>query len=403
MSERRTSTDYRHPHRPWPLRLANRLVPARWPSLEREALVDAARRAEGLDDLGPPDLEPLDRLLESVHAEASLHTVGRIAVRTRIVNALRVRLRERELRHRHPETEAVALPAPVVITGLQRTGTTFLHRLLAEDPRLRALRSWEALEPIAPLSGSDGRLGRARTAERALRWMAPDFFAVHPVEHDAPEEEVLLLDHSFLSTVPEATLRVPTFARWLEDQDQRPAYVMLRRLLQAMTRTGGPERWVLKTPHHLEWLDVLLAVFPDARVVHTHRDPVVTLPSFCGMVAHGRGIMSDVVDPHEIGRDWLRKTGRMVDRAMATRAVHPEAFLDVDYSALTRDPLAEVARIYDHIGLTLPDAVQARIAGRRDAHPQHRYGRHVYRLEDFGLGAEQVSERFSAYKRRFGV
>lgn len=403
MTGRDTSTDYRRPHRPWPLRLADRVVPSAWPGLDREHLVRAARRADGLHDFGGPALDPLDVLLSSVRDEASLHLVGRLAVRTRVVSALRVRLREQALRQRHPELDRVALPAPVVITGLQRTGTTFLHRLLAADPRLRALRSWEALEPIAPLRGPDRRVARARTAERALRWMAPDFFAVHPVETDAPEEEVLLLDHAFLSTVPEATLRVPRYSRWLEEQDQRPAYELLRRLLQALTWARGPDRWVLKTPHHLEWLDVLLDVFPDARVVHTHRDPVEAVASFCSMVAHGRGVMSDAVDPHEVGRHWLRKTGRMVDRALAARDGREGTFLDVRYEDLTRDPLAQVARVYEHIGLALPADVHARIVARRDAERQHRHGRHVYRLVDFGLAEDQVAERFGAYRARFGV
>src|SRR5690606_36805982 len=196
----------------------------------------AASQAEGLHDFGDGAfLEPLSRLLDSIHGEARLHPVGRLITKGRIVAALRTRLRAEALIARHPEILSMPIEAPIVIAGLQRTGTTMLHRLLAQDPGLRALASWEALEPVAALDARnpDGaRVRNARIAEQGLRYMAPEFFAIHPTEALAPEEEVMLLDLSFLSTVPEATLHVPSFARWLEEQDQRPAYEYLRRMLQ---------------------------------------------------------------------------------------------------------------------------------------------------------------------------
>jgi hypothetical protein len=405
---RTTSRDYANPHRPAVLRVANRALGLALPRrLTVDGLVAAARRAEGLHDLGDPDVDvPLGRLLDAVEAEARLHPLGWLITRGRLIGVLRNRLRAQAALAADPAILDRPVREPVVVTGLQRTGTTFLHRLLAADPRFRSLRSWEGLNPTpfrgSPTGPADPRRRLAERAEKGLAWMAPDFFAVHPVEASAPEEEVLLLDHSFLSTVPEATLRVPSFSRWLERQDQRPAYVLLRRLLQLLDAAEPRERWVLKTPHHLEWLDVLLDVFPDARIVWTHRDPLATLGSFCSMVAHGRGVMSDAVDPREIGRDWLAKTARMIDRAMAVREARPAAFLDVRYDDLTRAPLAEVARVFAFADVPLPPDVEAAVAAQRDASPQHRHGRHVYALSDFGLTEGQVAERFSAYRERFG-
>lgn len=403
-----TSTDYAHPYRPAPIRALNavgRVVRAA-PTWSPGALVDAARRAEGLRDLGPPDVDgPLDVLCRSIAEEADLHPLGAWITRGRLVGVLRNRLRATALRAADPAIAARRIRAPLVITGLQRTGTTLLHRLLGAVPALRALRSWEGLQPVplrgAPTGDRDPRRRQARLAERGLKWMAPDFFAVHPVEADGLEEEVLLLDHSLLSTVPEATLRVPTFSKWLEAQDQAPAYAMLRDLLQLLE--PAPEaRWVLKTPHHLEWLDVLFDRFPDATVVHTHRDPVVTLASFCSMVAHGRGVMSDRVDPHEIGRDWLAKTGRMVDRALATRAARADqGFVDVAYADLMADPVGVVRRIVETVGLTWDEAVERSVRERLAASPKERHGRHTYALGDFGLTEQQVAARFAAYRKRF--
>ena len=395
-----TSRDYRHPYRPRLLRWGHAALRAvgaeRAVSLAPEHLIARARRAEGLTDLGPPDLAPLTHLVASIEAEAALHPLGRFATATRLVQALRNRLRAVALWTAHPEILTRPLPRPILITGLQRTGTTVLHRLLAADPRLRALRSWEALNP-APMRGAptvDPRPRAAAQAERALRWLSPDFFAVHPVEAEAPEEEVLLLDHAFLSTVAEATLRVPTFSAWLEEQDQTPAYVMMRQLLQILTWQRGPERWVLKTPHHLEWLDVVARVFPDALIVMTHRDPTVTLASFCSMVAHGRGVMSDEVDPQEIGRDWLRKVGRMIDRSMAARS--GLQVVDVHYDTIVADPARVVRQICEAADLEPPSVaeVQARMA----AMPKDRHGVHRYALEDFGLTRGQVEDRFAAYR-----
>jgi hypothetical protein len=368
----------------------------------------AARAAEGLDDFGAPPFAPaLEQLCRAIEAEAALSALGRRVTWDRMVGVLRNRLRAQALRARHVEITRTEIEAPVIITGLQRTGTTLLHRLLSADPRFRALRSWEALNP-APFQNAatgrrDPRRAHARRAERGLGWLAPDFFAVHPVQAEGIEEEVILLDHSFYSTVPEATLRVPTFSRWLEQQDQAVAYITLRRMLELLSWQAGPTRWVLKTPHHLEWLDALFEEFPDARVIHTHRDPVTTVPSFCSMIAHGRGVMSDAVDPVAIGEEWLRKVARMMDRALDVRADREDrGFVDVQYADLMEDPMAEVARIYDALDISLTPEARHAIDAQRRASPQHAYGRHVYDAADFALTEERIAARFARYRDRFG-
>ncbi|MCX4240702.1 SDR family NAD(P)-dependent oxidoreductase [Paraliomyxa miuraensis] len=336
----------------------------------------------------------LDVLLASIRDEARLSPTGHVVQHARLVEALCTRLRLRALLERYPEIVEQPVPPLVVVAGVQRSGTTKLHRLLAADPETRALRSWEALDPLPRPGEARGeghlRRRRARLAQAALRYLAPDFLAVHPVETDEPEEDVLLLDLSFMSQTPEATMHVPSYARWLEAQDDRPAYALLRRLLQVLTWQRPGRRWVLKTPEHLEHLDALLEIFPDTTVIQTHRDPRQTMASFCSMVAHGRGVFSDHVDPHEVGRHWLRKVRRMGQRAVATRQRHPERFCDVGYEALVGDPVGELERIHAHLGGPL--SAQARAAMQAaDAHNvQHRHGVHRYALEDFGLTRADV-------------
>jgi len=408
------------PYRPRLLALVNQLggalgVLGIGPATGRmsaDELIAAARRRTGLSDFGDESFrEPLERLVESIETEARLHPMGRLITRARLVGALATRLRVEALLRRRPEVRRAPLAPPIVIAGLQRTGTTLLHRLLASDPDLRALLSWEAIAPVGTLGtrwfGEDPRIHQARLSVRALAYMAPGFFAIHPVEPEAPEEDVLLLDYSFRSTVPEATLHVPGYGRWLEAQDHTPAYeymATLLRVLSAEAGAAGTRRWILKTPHHLEYLDVLRAVFPGVRIIQTHRDPTRTLASLCSMIAHGRGVFSDEVDPHVVGREWSRKVGRMLERALAVRAAaSDDDFVDVSYYDLIRDPVGEVRRLYERLGLVWSPAVAARMEATRQGNPQHKYGRHAYRLADFGLDEQGIEPLFAAYRARFAV
>lgn len=406
---------YDRPYRPRPVALANRLgralgrVGVAMAALDVDALVAAARRTTGLSDFGDDAfLEPLRLLVDSIEAEAELTPVGRYITRTRLVGILSNRLRVEDAFARHPDILDQPIEAPVIIAGLQRTGTTMLHRLLAVDPGLRSLASWEALNP-APLPASrwrrgDPRLRAARLGERGLAYLSPEFFAVHPVEAEAPEEEVILLDYSFLSSVAEATLHVPTFAAWLEQQDQTPAYRYMRKLLQYLQWQRSGDRWLLKTPHHMEWLDTLLAVFPDARIIQTHRDPLKTLASFCSMVAHGRGVMSDAVDPLEVGRHWSNKVIRQINRAMAARDRAPAStFIDVSYYDLIDDPMAQIRRIYDFIGRELTPATLEAMEASRRVNVKNKYGAHTYDLASFGLTREALEPRVAGYRARHGI
>ena len=446
MTARLTSTDYARPRRPLPVALINGLGRAlgrlglRPGALCEAALLDAARRATGLWDYGDDAFrEPLARQLAAIEAEARLNPLGRLVARTNLVRILANRLRIEAAFCRHPEIEAQELLPPLVIAGLQRTGTTLLHRLLARDTQqLRALASWEAINPcvlgaprgLSPLQrslglldrGRDPRIRQAELAERSLRYLAPDFFAIHPVQAQAPEEDCLLFDPCFLSTVPEATMRVPGYSAWLEQQDLAPAYRYLERVLKLLAwqrprgdgatlrrepgdgRPARPVRWVLKTPFHLEYLDRLLEVFPDALVIQTHRDPLRALASYCSMLAHGRGIFSDRVDPAEIGAQWSAKSVRMVTRSMAERARRDkQQFVDVAYADLVADPLAQVERIYAAAGLPLAGELPGRLQRFMGRNPQHKHGRHRYKLEDFGLERRVLDAGFAAYRQRYNV
>jgi hypothetical protein len=372
--------------------------------LEEGALIDAATKKSGLRDFGDESWRPaLRRLLVSLNQEARLHPWGRFITKQRLLGLLQNRLRAQAIFRAHPEILEQDLKPLLVITGLQRTGTTLLQRLLSADPDAHSVLSWEALNP-APFDRKNQRKKRiaaARTAERVLRYMAPEFFAIHPVDHTAQEEEILLLDMAFLSTVPEATMLVPDYSAWLSQQDQEPAYRYMKKMLLLLQWQKGPGRthWVLKSPHHMEWLDVLVRIFPETRVVHTHRDPLRNLASFLSMAFHAMHIFSEAVTPEEVGAFWTAKVATMVEKAMAFRAAGGASRItDVSYYDLVREPMREIERIYADAALALTDGARQCMNEQREMNRPHKHGVHHYRLEDFGVDRPRAEERFAAYR-----
>jgi hypothetical protein len=347
-------------------------------------------------------------MLSSLENEGALHPLGRATMRESLVRALVNRLRLEALTDLHPEIETLPVENPVFVVGLQRTGTTLLQRLLTCEPKLRSMAAWEGLNP-APFpravgrDGRDPRHGLARTAERALRYLAPELFAIHPVVADEPEEDIHLLDVTFVSPAVDAIVRAPSYQAWFSEVDQLPAYRYMRRLMQLLLwQRGG--RWLGKTPHHLEYLDELLAVFPDAKVIMTHRDPTRTVASFCSMMAHSRVMFSDRVDPNEIGEQFSTKAIRAVERSMEARKRLPaSSFLDVQYQDVISDPLKEIRRVYDFIDIDLTDATQTKMQQWLHANSQTKHGVHDYKLEDFGLQRETLAPHFEAYRALYGV
>ena len=378
-------------------------------SLAEDSLVTAARRGARLHEFVDESFrDPMRRLLRSLEEEARLHPLGRAIVRESLVRALVNRLRLEDLSSRHPEIAEIPVSAPVFVVGLQRTGTTLLQRLLYCEPQLRGLAAWEGLNP-APFPGKakqrrrDPRIRLAKFSERALRYLAPELFAIHPVEAEAPEEDIHLLDLTFVSPAMDAIARVPSYQAWFREVDQLPAYRYMRRLMQLLLwqRKG---RWLGKTPHHMEYLDELLGVFPDAKIVVTHRDPTRTVASFCSMMAHSRAMFCDDVDPLEIGEQFGAKAIRAVERLMAVRGrAAPGSFLDVLYQDVMEDPLKEVRRVYDFIGLELSPETEQSMRQWLATHGQTKHGVHSYQLEDFGLDRARLDPYFEAYRERFGV
>ncbi len=375
-----------------------------------------AQRKESLTDWGPGDFErPLGVLLAD-YPHADLNAIGTHILRSGIVHSLRMRLRAQEWIRRHPEILEERVAAPIVVVGMMRSGTTLLQRLLAADPRFVCAYGWEVVE-VAPrldhqFTGVDPRIAVSEAREAKSRELAPDLFAIHPMYAREPEEEIVFLADAFLSHVPESGAHLPHYRSWLDEQDFTPAYDYLHRMLQFLQwqkRQQGlmdacePQRWVLKSPAHLGYLDLLRARFGDVHIVHMHRDPRTTIASGASLNATLHAMHADTVDRHRVGAQWLQRMGWTNDRAMAVRdgwSDDADRVTDIEFDDAVADPVGQVARVYDAIGLPLAADAEAAMRRWLDERPREA-PRPPYGLQDYGLLPEQVDERFTLYNKLF--
>ena len=381
------------------------------PVLEMEALLDKARAFVGLSDFGDPWFErPLGVLLDAIKAEARLNEAGEWTAAKQIVKILVDRLWAEQWFERHPEILARPMPHPVIVVGPMRSGTTRMHRLLAADHRFTHMRSFETISPVPRPEfvhgGPDFRVTLAARIARLARLANPRTLTIHPTGPMEAEEELGLLVNSFWSTKHDAMWWVPSYGRWCEGQDPTPAYVQMVRLLKLVgwsQQASSLRPWVLKTPQHLFDLPVLMKVFPDARLIFTHRDPLAVVGSAASLAWNQTIIYSDHADPRAIGAEWLRKTRLQIERMRAARDDIPdERRIDVHYEDMERDWRSAMARVYRFLGLELEPALPAMEAYQQRAAALKRRP-HRYSLEEFGLSPGRVLDELGDYVRTYGI
>jgi hypothetical protein len=343
-----------------------------------------------------------------LNSEARLSLVGRIVTRQYLLELLENRLRLVAHWKLHPEIEHCQIRQPLFITGVPRSGTTLLHHLLAQDPANRAPTHWEVMFPwpLGETLHTDFRIAQAETRLRWTRLMAPKLISVHPMGARLPQECIAIMAYSLFSTQFDDMYRVPSYETWLKAQDMRPAYHFHRAFLGHLQWRAPVKRWVLKAPSHLLALDAILATYPDACIIQTHRDPAKVLGSVASLGKILQGMFSNQVDPIEIGAKVCRNLRAEVEQAMAFRDKNEHLrkhFLDVHYLEFIRNPIETIRHIYEHFGLSLcakaENKMQASLAVNRSA----RRKVHAYRLTDFGLDWREVELRFAAYRERFAI
>jgi sulfotransferase family protein len=367
----------------------------------------AATKITGLTDFGADDYtDGLAVLLESYARDAGLTPLGRRVKRSFLRGALVARLLSEAAWASYPDYAGVAIERPIFVTGLPRTGTTALHRLLTADPAHQGLEMWltQAPGPRPPRDTWAGNpvFRQIQAGFDRHHVEHPEFTGVHFMAADQVEECWQILRQSGRSISYECLAHLPAYSRWLSGQDWTAAYRRHRRNLQLIGLPDAGRRWVLKNPSHLFALDALLSVYPDALVIQTHRESAAAIASVCSLAEQASRGWSTTFTGPQIGRDQLELWARGLELFTAARARHdPARFFDVAYAEFTADPLAVIESVYARFGLTLSGraagAMRALVTGSAGtgARPSHRYS-----LDDFGLTAGQVLERFTAATSR---
>ncbi len=383
-------------------------------ALIREALAGQDPAAFG-PDFGPDQFtEGLLILLIALEAEANLSLVGRLAVRWDTIRCMRNLLRMRREEERESGIATTPIRRPLIITGLPRSGTTFLHRLLDRDPMMRSPSCWQTMAPYPPEHGRDRRVERTERELRTFARMAPGFRDVHPLTARMPQECTEITAQVFQSLRFDTTFRIPSYLAWQDAHGHALAYRFHKRFLQHLQHQTGddPEQvqWVLKCPDHVFALDAVRSVYPDARIVFLHRDPLKVLPSVAKLTEILRQPFTRRQDLSEIGAQvtsrWHQGVEAMIRAADSNEAGAKggsEAICHIHYRDLTENPLGTITRLYTHFGMPLGEDAVRGITAEVNREKRGGYARNIYRFADHGLDARRERGFFAGYMTRFGI
>lgn len=380
-------------------------------SLDADALMQVARATTGLTDFGGGDWEvPYRRLLASIEQDVQLHTLGRVLTFSYVARALRNRLFMTDALHRTPAVLAESIDSPVVIAGQGRTGTSILFELLALDPNHRAPLAWEAASPVAPppdtLASDITREQIAETVNEFWADIQPEIMAAHEFRWDLPVECPRLMESDFTCDWWAMLYAAWSYLGWRQQNNPDTAYDWHKNVLRVLQHGQPRRRWLLKSPAHLWALDSLLARYPDAKIIHTHRDPVKTIPSTISLTNIVRASRAENVDVKALApmvvmgyEGGLRKV--MAERAAGT--IPRAQIVDVHFHDLMRDAVGTVQAAYHHLGLEFSEAFAQAIRRYLEEKPREKFGKHRYAAEDYGLTNGELRERFRFYMDHYGV
>ena len=369
-------------------------------------LIETAKRRCRLDDFGGGDFfEGLSRLLESCQDEARLNLIGKIALKTDILETLCARLKMERDRQLYPNIARQEIREPVFIVGLPRSGTSLLHRLLSADPEHRCPLMWEVRSPSPPTRAQEKRrIQRAAQSCNFFNWLVPTFRYAHAIGAEVPQECVSLMTPTFLSDQFDAMYYVPSYRAWFFRQDLRPAYEYHRRFLQQLQFRQAAHRWILKAPTHMFAIPALLSVYPDALFVQTHRTPVDSMASVSSLVTILRSAFSDAVDSVTVSREAIHYWSETMKKFLPERDRLPNnRICDVQYDQIRREPIRAVRQIYEYFGWSLSREAERRMRLLVAGQAKRQSANHRYDLSQFGSSAGAVFGVFETYCQRFDL
>jgi len=360
--------------------------------LDEDSLLQHARRATGLEDFGD-DLwrEPFSVLVKSLEEEAQLTLMGRLMARSDIILWLSTRLGVTDTLKKFPQILDEEITAPMVIVGLPRSGTSILFELLSHDPDVSVPLMWEALQPCPPPETatytSDPRIEQADKLFTQWNRVAPEFASMHEMRGDIPAECGLLMAGTFISDHCASLHQTHSYSAWCVEADFLPVYQYHKTVLQILQWKNPRKRWLLKAPEHQVHLDTLLQVYPDARIVQTHRDPIVCMASTTSLMGTLYSMRSDqpfnaqLFDNIIMGEATARRLEHVIEQR--EQGVVPAANIaDSRYQDLMDDPMECIARIYAHFGMALSELTMQRMQDYLRDKPKGKFGQHSYRIDE---------------------
>jgi hypothetical protein len=367
-------------------------------------LMEVAREETGLSDFGNDGFRMgLDVFVDSLRRDADLSPIGRIGMRGMILTLLSNRLRVAEAKRREPDRFEWELIRPVVITGTPRSGTTFLHRLLAEDRRFRTLPLWRLFRPVARGRPEESIRREVDRTLRFRRWMTPQLDRKHFVRSDSAEECIWLLNATFVSHGLWVAAPVHGYLEWLGRQDRYQAYREYGEVLCYFQSEQPDRRLLLKAPSHAGSLDALQEALPAVQVIQLHRDPVEVCSSLCSLFATLHSAVTRRLDLRRLGQTTVELMLHETRRNLEARRRLAQPVLDIRYPELVAEPVSVVRNIYGHLGWDWDETLEARIVQHLRENPQGRHGRHHHDLSMFGLSTDRIARRFAPYRRAMGL
>lgn len=379
--------------------------------LNLDALMTQASASCGLDDFGPMDfVERAELLLRCLDTEAPLSPMGRIGAASLVTGLLTNRLLLADLLARHPEIHDIEITRPLIIAGLPRTGTTHLHNLISADHALRSLPYWESMQPVpfpaeADLADTDDdpRLARTEMGLQVMGVLMPDFNRMHEMTTWHVHEEIQLLAIDFSTMLFETMAPMPTWRDHYKSHDQTPHYEYMKTVLKACQFLRGGDRWILKSPQHLEQFGPLRTVFGDATFLVTHRDPVSVMVSMGTMVSYSARTSLSPVDPPLIANYWADRLDDMLNATLRDRELLGPNSMDIRFDEFMADDLGTVRRIYELAGQPFDEAAETATADYLATHQRDRFGKVIYDVDQLGIDVPTRRAQMRAYSERFAV
>jgi len=374
--------------------------------LDADSIIKKTRKKAGFSDELPGQVNVgLRKMINSIDKESSPNPFGRLAVKSLMERTLYGRFKVEQVLSLNPEIEQAEIKQPIFIIGMPRTGTSILHAMMHQDPAHRSPLAWECLLPYPvpkPETFTNNNQLRTITKEfDQLFKLVPDFLKKHYMAADSPQECLAINNLDFNSFQITAQLYAPTYMDWFANEsDSLETMKFHKRFLQYL-QSGGvkAERWLLKSPVHLMRLDEIFEVYPDARIVMTHREPTKVVASTASLLSSVRSLYSDHEDPARTGREQMETWHHNFDRFLKSRQhlQKEDQIIDLHFEDFASDHIGTVRKIYDKFGWKLSENTIARFQTFLAENPRDKNGLHMYRLKDFGLTEELVNSKFSEY------